>query len=60
MITRLKERLLCQHCGNILIEDDDKGVTCLACGRPHDRFGNLLMPEMRVRLYERQDKTRHH
>lgn len=55
MITRTKIQLLCQHCGNILIEDDDKGIICLACGRPHDELGRLLIPEFGGKVkYERK------
>lgn len=37
-----KERLRCQRCiGGFLVHDGDS-LTCVNCGRDHDREGNLI------------------
>jgi uncharacterized Zn finger protein (UPF0148 family) len=41
MQTLIKTKLHCKHCGGELFEDDGE-IRCLQCGRPHDKYGNLI------------------
>ena len=38
----VKERLMCQHCGNHLFGKEENILTCITCGRDHDENGHLI------------------
>ena len=45
-LSRLTQLEDCKHCGaEGGLADDGDIKTCILCGRPHDKEGNLLIPE---------------